>query len=45
MWFLIFDVDDPPSNVHLSGGFIENFIILNIINFVDMVRREKNEIL
>ena len=26
----------------LSGGFMESFITLNIINFADVVRREKD---
>ena len=27
----------------LSGGFMESFMILNIINFADVARREKDE--
>ena len=27
-------------NASLNGGFIENFMILNITNFTDMIKRE-----
>ena len=33
------------SKASLSGSFMESFMTLNIINFVDVARREKNEIL
>ena len=29
----------------LSGGFMKSFVTLNIINFADVTRREKHEIL
>ena len=33
------------AKVSLSGGFMESFMILNIINFADAVRREKDVVL
>jgi hypothetical protein len=35
---------DQNTNASLSGGFTKTFIILNIINFVDVLRREKDEV-
>ena len=36
---------DPLSYASLNRSFIEDFIILNIINFVDMATRGKDEVL
>ena len=33
------------AKVSLSGGFMESFMILNIINFADAARREKDVVL
>ena len=30
--------------INLNGNFIEDLIALNIINFVDITRREKDEV-
>ena len=38
-------IDRRGTKAGLNGDFIENFMILNTINFVDdMTKREKNEV-
>ena len=36
------DKDGSYYEASFSGGFMESFMTLNIINFVDMARREKD---
>ena len=36
------DKDGSYYEASLSGGFMESFMTLNIINFADMARREKD---
>ena len=39
-------VDDTPTDTgSLNGSFMEDFMTLNIINFDDVARREKNRVL